>query len=71
MIVFKNTDDNECFKWCLVRCLNSADHNLRRITKTDKDFAKRLHFKDIKVPSKTKNIHKIRNENSISISVFG
>ena len=71
LIVFKNTDDNECFKWCLVRCLNSADHNLRRITKTDKDFAKRLHFKDMKVPSKTKDVHKIRNKNSIGISVFG
>ena len=71
LIVFQNTDDNECFKWCLVRYLNPADHNPRRITKTDKDFAKRLHFKDMKVPSKTKDVHKIRNKNSIGISVFG
>ena len=71
LIVFQNTDDDECFKWCLVRYLNPADHNPRRIRKTDNDFAKRLHFKDIKVPSKTKDIHKIRNNNSIGISVFG
>ena len=45
-IGIQNTDDNVCFKWCLVRYLNpAADHN-RRITKADKHFAKRLGFKD-------------------------
>ena len=42
-------DNNKYFKWYLVRFLNSADHNPRRITKADKDFAKKtLDFKDIK-----------------------
>ena len=41
-INIQNSDDNECFKWCLMRHLNPADQNLRRITKCDKDFAKRL-----------------------------
>ena len=36
-----------------------ADHNPRRITKSDKDFAKRLDFKNIKFPVKIKDIHKI------------
>ena len=45
-IDIQNTDNNECFKWCLVRYLNPADHNPRRITKADKDFIKRLDFKD-------------------------
>ena len=65
MINIKNTDDNEWFKWCLVRYLNPA-----RITKADKDFAKRLDFKNIKFPVKTRDIRKIEKKNSIYISVF-
>ena len=38
LIHVQNTDDNECFKWCLVRYLNPADHNPRRIIKADKKF---------------------------------
>ena len=57
MITIQNT--NECFKWCLVRYLNPADRNPAKITKADKDFAKRLDFKDIKFPVKIRDIHKI------------
>ena len=35
-----------------------ADHNPWRITKADKDFAKRLDFKDIKLPVKISDIEK-------------
>ena len=45
LIHVQNTDDNECFKQCLVRYLNPVDHNPRRITKVDKDFAKKLTLK--------------------------
>ena len=58
MINIQNTDDNEWFKWCLVRHINPANHNPRRITKYDKDFAKRFDFKDIKFPVKIRDIHK-------------
>ena len=71
LINVQNTDDSECFKWCLVRYLNSADHSRRRITKDDKDFAKRPDFKNIKFPVKITDIHKIEKKNSIGISVFG
>ena len=71
MINIQNTDDNECFKWCFFRYLNPADYNLARITKADKDFKKKLYFKDIKFPVETRDIHKIKNTNSIGISVFG
>ena len=27
LINIQNNDDNECFKWCLVRYLNPADHH--------------------------------------------
>ena len=53
----QNIDDNECFKWCLVRYLNPADP--ARITKTDKDFAKMFDFKEINFPVKIRDIHKI------------
>ena len=71
LINIQNIDDNECFKWCLVRNLNPADHNPRRITKADKDFEKRLDFKDIKFPVKFRDICKTEKRNSIGISVFG
>ena len=71
MIDIQNIDDNECFKWCLVRYLNPADHNPIKIPKSDKDFAKRYDFKDIKLPVEIKDIHKIKKKNFIGISVFG
>ena len=44
----QNIDDNECFKWCLVKYLHPADHNARRITKVDKDFTREIDFEDKK-----------------------
>ena len=58
----QNTYDNECVKWFIVRYLNPAEHNPRRITKADKDFAKTLDFNDIKSPVKTRDIHKIEKK---------
>ena len=58
MVNIQNTNDNECFKWCLVRNLNPADSRLASITKADKDFEKRHDFKDINFPGKTRDIHK-------------
>ena len=72
LINIQNTDNNECLKWCLIRYLNPADHHPARITKTDEDFAKMLHFKDLNFPVKIRDIHKIeKKKNSIGISVFG
>ena len=58
------------FKWCLVRYFNPAGHNPRRITKADKDFAKRLDFKNIKFPVNIRDMHKIEKKNSIGIKSF-
>ena len=59
----------------MVRYLNLADHNPRRITKARKDFGSTLHFKGTKFPVKIRDIRKIekkrkKKENSIGISVF-
>ena len=48
---------------------DSADHHSARIRKIDKDFARRLDFKDTKFPVKIRDIHKIEKKNCIS--VFG
>ena len=71
MINIENIDDNELSKWSIVRYLNPADHNPRRIKKADNDFAKRLDLKDMKFPVKITNIYKIEEKNSIDISFFG
>ena len=71
LVNIQNNDDNECFKWCLVRYLNPVDHNPARVTKADKDFVKKLDFKDINFPVEIRNIHKIEKKNAIGISAFG
>ena len=68
MINIQDIDDNECFKWSIVRHLNLVDHNSRRIAKADDNFAiKKLDFKGIKFPVKIRDIHKIEKKNSIGI----
>ena len=54
----------------MVRYLNSADQNPRRITKADKNFSERFDFKDIQIPFKIIDIHKIEKKSSISMNVF-
>ena len=69
MINIQNIDDNECFKWYIVRYLNPADHHPARITKTDKDFAEKLDFKDFH--SKLETFIKLRKKTKTpSILVF-
>ena len=70
MINIQNIDDNECFKWCLVRYLHPADHHPARITKAGKYFAKELDFKE-KFAVTIRDLHRIEEKNSIGISVFG
>ena len=62
MINIQNIDDNECFKWSIVRYLNPADRNPARISKADKEFVNKFDFKDIKFPVKIRDIHKIETK---------
>ena len=59
LVNIQDADDNEWFKWCLVKYLNPADCNPARTTKADKNFEKKLDFKEIKFPVKIRDIHKI------------
>ena len=71
MILIENIDDNEWFKWSIVRYLNPADHHPAGNTKTGKGFTRKLDFKDKKIPVRIRDISKIEKRNSISISDFG
>ena len=62
MINIQNTDDNECFKWCLVRCVNPTDHNPRKITKIDKDLTKRFDLKNVTFSLKIIYVNKIEKK---------
>ena len=55
----------------MVRYLNPTNHHPARITKADKDFSKRLEFKEINCPVKITDIHKLEKKNVMGISVFG
>ena len=52
--------------------LHPAARNPARITKANKDFSKRLEFKEIEFPVKVRDLHKIKKKNyCTSISDFG
>ena len=65
LINIENTDNNECFKWNIVRYLNPANHLPARITKADRDFAKKFDFKEIKFPVKIRDTQKIQKKKKI------
>ena len=62
--------DNECFRWCLVRYLNSVNKNPTKITNVGKEFAKQLDFKAIKLPFHEKDYAEIEKQINVSVNVF-
>ena len=71
VINLKN-EDNQCFKWCIVRALNPVDKNPNRINKELIEQAKSLNWNGLKFPVDLKQIKIFENNNpSISINVFG
>ena len=69
LINIQNIDDNEYLKCCLVRYSHPADHHPARTKKIDKDFARKLDFKDITFPGKTRDTHKVEKK-IVSALVF-
>ena len=66
-------DDNGCFKKCFVKYLHLVDHHSARITRADKNFAKKFDFKDIKLPVKIRDIHEFESfgyENKVKYSIY-
>ena len=70
LINIKNKD-NECFRWCHIRHLNSQKEDPQRIKKEDKQLKGGLNYEGIKFPVSQKQYNKIEKQNSIRISVFG
>ena len=68
MIDIQNMNDNECFKWCIVRYLHPADHHSTRIRKIDEVLPDELDFEDIKLPVKI--LKKKFKKNSIIQSIY-
>ena len=71
MTNIQNADDYGCFKWSIVTYLNATNLNPTTFEKADKDFTKKLDFKDIKFPVKIRDTLKSEKKFSISIRVFG
>ena len=71
VINIKN-EDNQCFKWCVVRALNPIDQNSNRLTKELVKQSKSLNWNGLKFPVGLKAIKIFETNNpSISINVFG
>ena len=70
LINIKN-DDNECFRWCHVRHLNTLRHHNERITQKDREIAKTLDYSGVTFPVTIRDIGKIEKQNKININVFG
>ena len=66
----KNKDD-ECFRWCHIRHLNSQIKCPERIKKGDKQMINELNYDGIDFPVSQKNYNKVEKQNSIRINVFG
>ena len=57
-----------------IKLQKKLDHSRKGLINNqnaDKDFEKRLDFKDVEFPIKIRHIHKIEKKSSICISVFG
>ena len=71
-VINPKNEDNQCFKWCVVRALNPVKKNSERITKELIEQAKSLKWNGLKFPVDLKQIKIFENNNpSISINVFG
>ena len=70
LINMKNKD-NECFRWCHIRHLNTQDKYPQRIKKTDKQYIEKLDYSGIEFPVGIKQYNRIEKQNNIKINVFG
>ena len=71
-VINMKNDDDQCFKWSVVRALNPVEKNSERITKELKDQSERLDWSGLKFPVKLDQIVIFEKFNpQISINVFG
>ena len=70
LINLQNTDD-KCFLWDHVRHLNPRKVHPERITKEDRESAKKLDYSGITFPLTRNQINRIEKQNKINIYLFG
>ena len=71
-IINRNNENDECFKWAIIRALNSVKIHPERIDKKLRETSKTLNWEKLKFPVKFSDINKFEEHNSsISVNVFG
>ena len=70
-LVNPKNEDNGCFRWCHIRCLNPQEKDAQRIKKTDRKMVEELNYQGVESPIATKHYGKIEAQNSINVNVFG
>ena len=71
-IINMKNEDNECFKWCVLRALNPKNTNPDRIDKDLKSKQDTLNMEGIRYPVDFRGIDRFESQNpNISISVIG
>ena len=71
-IINMKNEDNECFKWCVLRALYPKDKNAERIDKDLKSKQDTINMKDIRYPVNFRDVDRFESQNTeISISILG
>ena len=71
-IINMKNQDNECFKWCILRALNPKNTNPDRIDKDLKSKQDTLNMEGIRYPVDFRGIDRFESQNpTISITVLG
>ena len=63
LINLKN-NDNECFRWCHIRHLNSQEKNAQRVKKSNKEYIKKLNCTNVSFSVTQKDYRKIEIMNN-------
>ena len=61
-LINTQNNDDECFRWCLIRHLNSVNKNRNKI-RTEEKLAKQLNFKDASFPVHKTDCARIKKNN--------
>ena len=71
VVNMKNTKDDQCFLWCVLRALNPVENNKDRIDVTLKSKIDTVNMGDIRYPVSLKDVSKFEKLNpDIAVSVY-
>ena len=71
-IINMKNQDEECFKWCVLRALNPKNKNAERVDKDLKSKVETLHIQGMRYPVNFRDIDRFEQQNpEISITVLG